>query len=84
MGRASQFQFHSRISPTHSLIDMVGHSLGIALVPEPIAHKPQAASLRCLWLPAATTPVWRASIAVLEPDRTGPAARRLIDLVPGI
>ncbi|MFE4923926.1 LysR family transcriptional regulator [Streptomyces sp. NPDC056661] len=72
------------VNDVHSLIDMVGHSLGIALVPEPIAHKPQAASLRCLRLPAATTPVWHASIAVPEPDRTGPAARRLIDLVPGI
>jgi DNA-binding transcriptional LysR family regulator len=77
-------QVSLEVNDVHSLIDLVGHDLGIALVPQPIARKKQAASLRCLHLPAATTPVWNASIAVPEPDRAGPAARRLIGLVPGI
>jgi DNA-binding transcriptional LysR family regulator len=70
------------VNDVHSLITMVGHGLGIALVPEPLAHKEQAASLCHVRLPDATTPAWRASIAV--PEQTGPAARRMIGLVPGV
>ncbi|MDT0347108.1 LysR family transcriptional regulator [Streptomyces litchfieldiae] len=72
------------VNDVHSLLDLVGHGLGVALVPEHITRKPQAAALPLVRLPADSTPVWTASVAAPAPDRTGPAAQRLLDLVPGL
>lgn len=65
----------------HTLIDLVRHRLGIAVVPQPIAHKPEAATLCALPLTGAEDHVWEVSIALAAGDRTGPAARELLSYV---
>ncbi|MDT0444638.1 LysR family transcriptional regulator [Streptomyces johnsoniae] len=72
------------VNDVHSLLDLLGHGLGIALVPRHIARKPQAAALTVVRLPPSATPVWTASVAAPAPDATGPAAQRLLGLVPGL
>ncbi|WP_329140378.1 LysR family transcriptional regulator [Streptomyces sp. NBC_01476] len=68
------------VNDVHSLIDLVGHGLGIAVVPRPVALKDQAAALACVPLTggAAPDPLWKVSAAVAETDRVGPAARELL------
>ncbi|MFJ1911144.1 LysR family transcriptional regulator [Streptomyces sp. NPDC088147] len=66
------------VNDVHSLIDLVGHGLGIAVVPRPIARKEQAAALRTIPLAGAEDHLWEVSAAVPEDQRTGPAARELL------
>ena len=73
-----------QVNDVHSLLDLVGHGLGVALVPEHLARKPQAAALRAVRLADQETAVWRAAVAVPDPDRMAPAARQLLSLVPGL
>ncbi|MBM9508633.1 LysR family transcriptional regulator [Actinacidiphila acididurans] len=76
-------QVAMEVNDVHSLIDMVGHALGIAVVPRPITLKDQAAPLSSVPLPAG--PLWQVSVAAPEPDRLAPAARELLsylDLPP--
>jgi DNA-binding transcriptional LysR family regulator len=65
------------VNDVHSLIDLVGHGLGIAVVPRPIAAKKQAAGLSSATLTPAA-PLWQVSVAAPEPGRLGPAARELL------
>ncbi|MEV0374072.1 LysR family transcriptional regulator [Streptomyces sp. NPDC050636] len=62
----------------HTLIELVHHDLGIAVVPQPIARKPEAATLCALPLTGAEDPVWEVSIALPAGDRPGPAAHELL------
>jgi DNA-binding transcriptional LysR family regulator len=64
------------VNDVHSLIDMVGHGLGIAVVPRPLALKDQAAGLS--WTPLADLPLWRVAVAAPDADRLAPAARELL------
>ncbi len=65
------------VNDVHTLVDLVGRGMGVALVPRPIACKPQAAGL------------WRAALAEPVPDwhvavATGPATpltTRLLELL---
>jgi DNA-binding transcriptional LysR family regulator len=68
------------VNDVHSLIDLVGHGLGIAVVPRPIARKDQAAALSCVPLSggAAAEPLWKVSAAAPDVDRIGPAAQELL------
>ncbi|MFJ2554772.1 MULTISPECIES: LysR family transcriptional regulator [unclassified Streptomyces] len=67
------------VNDVHSLIELVGHGLGIAVVPRPIARKEQAAGLSTVPLVGAGDgELWEVSAALPEPERTGPAARRLL------
>lgn len=66
------------VNDVHSLIELVGHGLGIAVVPRPIARKDQAAGLRSVPLAGADGPLWEVSAALPEDRRTGPAARELL------
>ncbi|MFE2493296.1 LysR family transcriptional regulator [Streptomyces scopuliridis] len=66
------------VNDVHSLIELVGHGLGIAVVPRPIARKEQAAALRTVPLAGAEDHLWEVSAAVPEDQRTGPAARELL------
>lgn len=66
------------VNDVHSLIELVGHRLGIAVVPRPIARKEQAAALRTVPLAGAEDHLWEVSAAVPEDQRTGPAARELL------
>jgi DNA-binding transcriptional LysR family regulator len=65
------------VNDVHSLIDMVGHGLGIALVPRPVARKEHAAVLSSAPL-IPPAPPWQVSVAVPEPGRLGPAAGELL------
>ncbi len=62
----------------HTLIDLVRHGLGIAVVPRPIARKPEAASLCALPLTGAEEQTWEVSVALPAGDRPGPAAQELL------
>ncbi|MFC8079545.1 LysR family transcriptional regulator [Streptomyces sp. NPDC057307] len=66
------------VNDVHSLIELVGHGLGIAVVPRPIARKEHAAALVTVRLAGAESHPWEVSAAVPEESRTGPAARRLL------
>ncbi len=71
------------VNDVHTLIDLVGHGLGIAVVPRPVARKEQAAALRALPLDGEQQ-IWQVSVAVPMDERTGPAARELLSyLTPG-
>jgi DNA-binding transcriptional LysR family regulator len=69
------------VNDVHSLLDLVHHGLGIAVVPRPIAAKDKAAGLRARDLPAGVQLQWRAVLAVGDDDRTGPAAAELLRMV---
>ncbi|MFJ6213381.1 LysR family transcriptional regulator [Streptomyces sp. NPDC092296] len=66
------------VNDVHSLIDLVRHGLGIAVVPLPYARKEQAASLRAVPLDCPEPRTWQVSAAVPADDRLGPAARELL------
>ncbi|MEU3186654.1 LysR family transcriptional regulator [Streptomyces sp. NPDC006923] len=70
------------VNDVHSLIELVGHGLGIAVVPRPIARKKQAADLVTVPLAGAEDHLWEVSVALPEDQRTGPAARRLLSYLP--
>jgi DNA-binding transcriptional LysR family regulator len=54
------------------------HGLGIAVVPQPIARKEQAATLAAVPLAGSPEPQWEVSVALPEGDRPSPAARKLL------
>lgn len=62
----------------HTLIDMVRHGLGIAVVPEPISRKEQAAALTAVPVKGPAEQRWEVSVALPEGDRPSPAARKLL------
>ncbi|MYV54285.1 LysR substrate-binding domain-containing protein [Streptomyces sp. SID3212] len=70
------------VNDVHSLIELVGHGLGIAVVPRPIARKKEAAALRTVPLTGAEDHFWEVSVALPEDRRTGPAARELLSYLP--
>jgi DNA-binding transcriptional LysR family regulator len=62
----------------HTLIDMVRHGLGIAVVPQPISRKEQAASLAVVPLKGQEDQNWEVSVALPSDGRHSPAARELL------
>lgn len=52
----------SEVNDVHTLLDLVSHGLGVAIVPRPIAHKKDG-ELACLRLPA-DAPQWEVTIAL--------------------
>ncbi|MEU6084818.1 LysR family transcriptional regulator [Streptomyces sp. NPDC047108] len=66
------------VGDVHSLIELVGHGLGVAVVPRPLARKPQAEGLSEVRLAGVPEAVWEVSVAVPDGDRVGPAARELL------
>ncbi|MCF3963534.1 LysR family transcriptional regulator [Streptomyces fuscigenes] len=70
------------VNDVHTLIELVGHGLGVAVVPRPVALKPQAAGLCTVELTGADTCVWEVSAAVPDDRRTTPAARQLLSYLP--
>lgn len=73
------------VNDVHTLLDLVTHGLGIAVVPQPIARKPQAATLRAVTLTGVDpAPTWQLSVAAPPGDGTSPAARRLLTYLPQV
>ena len=70
------------VNDVHSLIDLVHHGLGVAVVPQPIARKDHAAGLAALPLAGAEDHLWEVSAALPEEDRVSPAARKLLSYLP--
>lgn len=67
------------VNDIHTLLELVGRGLGIALVPRHIADKPQAANLVTANLPAESTPQWIVSAVTGTPSAV--AALRLLDIL---
>jgi DNA-binding transcriptional LysR family regulator len=65
------------VNDVHSLLDLVHHGLGVALVPRPIAAKDKAAGLAVRDLPADSQMQWRAALVVGADERASPAASEL-------
>jgi DNA-binding transcriptional LysR family regulator len=63
------------VNDVHSLLDLVGHGMGIALVPHSFTCKKTSARFVRLADPA---PVWRTAIATAVGQRLGAAARTLL------
>ncbi|WP_328471839.1 LysR family transcriptional regulator [Streptomyces sp. NBC_00448] len=62
----------------HTLIDLVRHGLGVAVVPRPISRKEQAATLAVVPLAGPGGSDWEVSVALPKGDRPSPAARELL------
>jgi DNA-binding transcriptional LysR family regulator len=71
-------QVSLEVGDVHTLIELVGHGLGIAVVPRPVSRKPQAAGLSAIPLAGAPQPAWEVCVAVPAADRVGPAAREVL------
>ncbi|HEY5833007.1 LysR family transcriptional regulator [Streptomyces sp.] len=69
------------VNDVHMLIDLVRHGLGIAVVPQPIARKEQAASLCSVPVESTAREHWEVSVALPDRDRPSPAARELLSYV---
>jgi DNA-binding transcriptional LysR family regulator len=55
------------VNDVHTLLDLVHRGLGVALVPQHVASKPQAAGLVSVQLPPAETPQWVVSVITGSP-----------------
>ncbi|WP_329454555.1 LysR family transcriptional regulator [Streptomyces sp. NBC_01497] len=81
-GAGTERRVALEVNDVHSLIELVGHGLGVAVVPRPVALKPQAAGLRTVELTEADACAWEVSAAVPDDRRTTPAARELLSYLP--
>ena len=70
------------VNDVHTLLDMVHRQLGVALVPRPIASKPQAAGLIVLPLDGERSPGWTLSVATAASEADASLAQRLVEMVP--
>ncbi|WP_435177639.1 LysR family transcriptional regulator [Actinacidiphila sp. bgisy145] len=62
----------------HTLIDLVRHGLGVAVVPRPISRKEQAATLAAVPVTGPGGAAWEVSVALPRGARPSPAARELL------
>jgi len=67
------------VNDVHTLLDLVHRGLGLALVPQHVAAKPQAAGLVTLQLPPESTPEWVVSAITGAPSAA--SAPLVLDLL---
>ncbi|MCU1411162.1 MAG: LysR family transcriptional regulator [Rhodoglobus sp.] len=67
------------VNDVHTLLHLVQRGLGVALVPEHVASKPDAAGLVSVRLPAGSTPQWVVSAITGSPAAA--SAPRLLELL---
>jgi DNA-binding transcriptional LysR family regulator len=67
------------VDDVHTLIELVRRGMGVALVPQHVAAKPEAASLVAARLPGPTTPQW--VVQMVTSTAPSPLAPRLLELV---
>lgn len=67
------------VDDIHTLLDLIHRGLGIALVPEHVAHKPQASGLVSLRLPDGSAPPW--IVSVVTSARAEASAARLLEIL---
>ena len=65
----------------HTLLDLAHRGLGIALVPQHIAAKPQAAGLVAVRLPQESTPEWVVSVVSSPTPAAASLAPQLLELL---
>jgi DNA-binding transcriptional LysR family regulator len=70
-----------QVNDVHTQLELLGHGLGIAIVPEPIAGKPQASTLHRIALEGQPMR-WHVCAAIPPDGRPTPAARALLDQIP--
>ncbi|MCU1509398.1 MAG: Hca operon transcriptional activator [Glaciihabitans sp.] len=80
--RGLQRQVAFAVNDVHTLLDLVQRGLGIALVPRPIASKPQANGLVRLPLEQNTDASWRVTAVVGASERSALTAAKLLELLP--
>jgi DNA-binding transcriptional LysR family regulator len=69
------------VNDVHTLLDFVQRGLGVAIVPRPIASKPQAQGLVVKAFADSNAPRWSVGIATPAGDRAGTLAAHLLELV---
>jgi DNA-binding transcriptional LysR family regulator len=69
------------VNDVHSLLELVGQRLGVALVPGPVARKKSAKRLHAVPLRDPAAPTWQVSVAVPSAGPTSPATDALLRLV---
>lgn len=67
------------VDDIHTLLDLIHRGLGIALVPQHVAAKPQAHGLVTVALPPDETPVW--IVSAIASSTAEPAALRLLEIL---
>ncbi|QAY71991.1 LysR family transcriptional regulator [Agromyces protaetiae] len=68
------------VNDVHTLLDLVQRGLGVALVPQHVAAKPQAAGLASVQLPASSTPEWVVSaVTAAAPAASAPLLLEILD-----
>ncbi|MCU1530003.1 MAG: Hca operon transcriptional activator HcaR [Frondihabitans sp.] len=70
------------VNDVHTLLDFVQRRLGVALVPRPIAAKPQAQGLVAIPLADPAAPRWSVGVATGGHDLPETPAARLLEMVP--
>ncbi|SEE78011.1 LysR family transcriptional regulator [Ruania alba] len=70
------------VNDVHTLLDLVGRGLGIAVVPQHVASKPRAETLAIRPLAQADSPRWTVSVLSSAWDQTESPATYLLDLLP--
>jgi DNA-binding transcriptional LysR family regulator len=68
------------VNDVHSLFDLVGHDMGVAVVPRPIAEKDMAAHLTTRSMPDDPEARWQVALAAGAGERSSPAARQFCRL----
>lgn len=69
------------VNDVHTLLDLIHRGLGVALVPQHVAAKPQAAGLVAVQLPAEGAPLWIVSAVTGSPAAA--SAPLLLELLDG-
>ncbi|MBN9176819.1 MAG: LysR family transcriptional regulator [Microbacterium sp.] len=67
------------VDDVHTVLEFVDHGLGIAIVPQHVSQKPEAARLRVLDLPERDRPEW--TVSALLGAHAGAAASRFVRLI---
>ncbi|PJJ62047.1 LysR family transcriptional regulator [Compostimonas suwonensis] len=67
------------VDDIHTLLDLIHRGLGIALVPQHVAAKPQATGLATIHLPAASTPEW--IVSAITSTQAEASASLLLEIV---
>lgn len=69
------------VNDVHTLLDLVGRGLGVAIVPRHVSAKPQAAGLRVFTLPGTAGPSWTVSVVSTARVPVDAPAAHLLELL---